>query len=213
MADRKKRPLPRPPGGGAFGHPEQEGGERLVAEELAEAMAGGRLEEYIQRELPDSEEARALAGMMMGLMGMGPIETPGAPGGTIAGPRRTEKTEKTEKAEKTGQSPPSAGPPEDIVKAARAGDAKGLMKLLEREHRRRHREAEAQAEEKGARAGKAGKAAKEKAGAGASAVGSGEREVAEALVRIASENGVSVDWVVFRALRLYVEDYLKTGRL
>jgi hypothetical protein len=213
MADRKKRPLPRPPGRArAFERAEREdeGGEKLVADELAEAMAGGRLQEYIQRELPDSEEARALAGMMMGLMGMVPPDAAGAPDRAEAGPPKSKKAEKSEKQRKTGKggSRPPEGPPEDILKAARAGDAQGLIKLLEREHRRRHPGTGPQAEQKGA-----GKTGKEKQGAGAPAAGSGEREVAEALVRIASENGVSVDWVVFRALRLYVEDYLKTGRL
>jgi 3-polyprenyl-4-hydroxybenzoate decarboxylase len=32
-------------------------------------------------------------------------------------------------------------------------------------------------------------------------------------MHIASENHVTVDWIIMRALKLYLEEYRKTGRL
>jgi hypothetical protein len=40
-----------------------------------------------------------------------------------------------------------------------------------------------------------------------------EKEVVEQFIRIASENNVSIDWLFFRAIKQYVEDYKKTRKL
>ena len=37
--------------------------------------------------------------------------------------------------------------------------------------------------------------------------------IVDELIRIAADNDVTVDWLTLRAVRLYVEDYRKTGRL
>jgi hypothetical protein len=74
---KKEKPLPTPPGtpfGGKKRYKVDEGKEPLMANEMAQAMAEGRLEEYLQNELPDSEYARKLTEMMMGMTGMMPPE-------------------------------------------------------------------------------------------------------------------------------------------
>lgn len=200
MADKKKRGLPRPPGQRkAFGdEAEDDRGKGLIADELAEAAAKGRLEEYLDRELGGSEQARALAAMMMGMTGMLPPEgvSQGAEGKEPAGGGKKE------------EKGPAGKPPPDVVEAARAGDAGRLMELLEREHEKREPEAG-----KKKKTGKARPAKKAPAGPGPMPEDSAAKHVAEGLAKIAGENGLSVDWVVFRALKLYVEDYARTGRL
>ncbi|GAB4390209.1 MAG: hypothetical protein Kow0025_20650 [Thermodesulfovibrionales bacterium] len=205
MADRKERGLPKPPGqrkafGGEAGDERER---RLMADDLAEAAARGKLEEFMEKEFSGSEAARALAAMMMGMTGMLPPEGVSPEGPAPQKPGGPEK----EKAKG-----PAGGPPADVVEAATAGDAGRLMGLLEREHRKRA----------GGGKGPGGAPPKKKAGEAKAAQGpaagplpedSAAKHVAEELARIARENGLSVDWVVFRALKLYVEDYGRSGRL
>ena len=40
-----------------------------------------------------------------------------------------------------------------------------------------------------------------------------DKEMIDALVQIASENSVTVDWIILRAIKLYVQEYQKTGKL
>ncbi len=40
-----------------------------------------------------------------------------------------------------------------------------------------------------------------------------DKELIDALIKIAGENSVTLDWMILRAIRLYVQDYEKTGRL
>ena len=37
--------------------------------------------------------------------------------------------------------------------------------------------------------------------------------IIDELIRIAADNDVTVDWLMLRAVKLYVEEYRKTGRL
>jgi hypothetical protein len=37
--------------------------------------------------------------------------------------------------------------------------------------------------------------------------------IVEELLRISADNDVAVDWLMLRAVKLYVEEYRKTGRL
>jgi hypothetical protein len=123
--------------------------------------------------------------MMMGMSGMMPPQ--GLP--SVQG------------NEPQGQSvnPPSE-PPEEVVKAAKEGDVKGLTEILQREHRKRSSDT--------------GEGiAPEKTEENSPAIGKMEKETLDQLMDIASRNNLSMDWVVLRALRLYVEEYQKTGRL
>jgi hypothetical protein len=78
-----------------------------------------------------------------------------------------------------------------------AGDVAGLTELLKKEHARRS----------GSPVVDSAPPQRESEPAAA------EQEVIDRLVAIAAENGLAVDWVVLRALKLYVEEYQKTGRL
>ena len=156
-----------------------------MADRLAAAMAEGRLDEFMKQELPDNEQARTLAMMMMGMSGMMPPQ--GLPF--------------VQKNEPQGESvnPPSE-PPGEVVKAAKEGDVKGLMEILQREHKKR---SFAPGEE----------IPPENTEETPPAIGKVEKETLDQLMDIASRNNLSMDWVVLRALRLYVEEYQKTGRL
>lgn len=173
----KEKPLPKPPTT-PFGRKrrfeEKEEDVPLMADQMAAAMAEGRLEEFLQQELPDNEYARALARMMMGMTGM--LSSEDIP----------------------SASTPISQPPEDVLKAAETGNMKGLIELLEREHKKRMSEASAPEEEQIDRS---------------TDLTSIEKVTIEELMKIASENNLAIDWLVLRALRLYIDEYQKTGRL
>jgi hypothetical protein len=91
----------------------------------------------------------------------------------------------------------SSEPPPEVIEAVREGDVEGLKELLQREHNKRHAGEGPALERRGE----------------ASPKPSIEREVLENLVKIASDNDVSLDWLTLRALKLYVQEYQKSGRL
>ena len=191
MMSEKERPLPTPPTT-PFGkkRPFEEKDENapLMADRLAAAMAEGRLDEFMKQELPDNEQARTLAMMMMGMSGMMPPQ--GLPS--------------VQKNEPQGESvnPPSK-PPDEVVKAAKEGDVKGLMEILQREHKKRSADTRATEES----------VPSENIEETSPAIGKVEKETLDQLMNIASRNNLSMDWIILRALRLYVEEYHKTGRL
>ena len=188
---KKNRSLPAPPTT-AFGRrkAEEKEGDSLIADDIARAAAEGRLEEYLDKEMPDNDYARALASMMMGMTGMAGMT------GVSSGMRPPDAGDATSEKEAVESVSP---PPEDVVKAVHEGDVDGLKGLLQREHKRRSPE-EQQAVGPEPQADKPVQTALEK-------------DVLDRMMKIASENDVSVDWLVFRALKLYVAEYLKTGRL
>jgi hypothetical protein len=196
MSDSKKeKPLPKPPHS-AFGrkkpeeHREEEG--PLLADRLAAAMAEGRIDDFLKRELPDNEYARNLTSMMMGMTGMMPM------GGEVTAPKPSGKAEQA--APRETAAPASEELPEDVRAAVQGGDAKALADLLRREHRKRMPDAETTP-------------AEEPAAGPAPAQPVIDKELIDALIKIAGENGVTLDWMILRAIRLYVHDYGKTGRL
>jgi len=188
MAD-QERPLPKPPktpfGRRKAGTDEQK--LDLLADRMAEAAVQGKLNEFLGAELPDSEHARALAKMMMGMTGMLPQE-----GGPIPGPSA---------APPAGTAPEQdIRVPDEVRKAIQEGDIQGLMGLLRQEHQKRTG-SEAPAPDAFAQPAIAPELAPE------------ERETMEKLLEIAQTNKVSLDWVVLRALKLYIEEYKRTGKL
>jgi hypothetical protein len=88
-------------------------------------------------------------------------------------------------------------PPAEVIEAVRENDVEGLKELLQREHKKRHPGEEPAVERQ----------------TDVSPKPSIEREVIENLVKIASDNDVSLDWLSLRALKLYVQEYQKSGRL
>ncbi len=184
----KEKPLPRPPRT-PFGKkrtPSEEGDPGLTADRMAEAAALGKLEEYLERELPDSEQARALARMMMGMTGMMPA---GAPA-----PHNKEST-----SERSGREALSM-PPEDVLKAIEGSDVQGLMGLLRREYEKRNPGADTSPEGK-------------RASTQPSGMPMIDKELIDEMIRIASDNNVTLDWVLLRAIKVYAEEYKKTGKL
>ncbi len=186
---KKDKPLPKPsttPFGGKKAFAREEDQEPLTADRMAAAMAEGKLDEFLQQEMPDNEYARNLATMMMGMTGMMPVA--GAPAGTPEGalPEQT-----------------SAGEvPEDVRKAALSGDAKGLVDLLRREHRKR--------------GSGAGEEVPETAAAEpvkTQDIPAIDKELVDALVQIAKDNSVTPDWIILRAIKVYIQEHRKTGKL
>lgn len=166
MSDKKKA-LPKPPKKpfGRKGPSAERGGdEPLMADEMAEAMAKGQLEEYLRDSLPESEYGKKLADMMMGMTGM--------------------------------------MPPADIVSAAQTADVNRLMGLLKREHEKISHPSGHQDETE--------KKGEESSGPTSATI---EKEIIDAFLYIASENKLSVDWLLFRAIKRYVQEYDKTGNL
>ncbi|MDA8077629.1 MAG: hypothetical protein M0Z79_01705 [Nitrospiraceae bacterium] len=192
MAEQEK-PLPRPPRT-PFGSKRrfgQEEDQSLMADELARAAAEGRLDEFIRQEVPDNEYARSLVSMMMGMTGMAGMPAPEAPVGKPA--------EETSAA--TGEAMQSAdtaeGPSPEVLEAIQAGDVAGLMELLKKEHEKRTGVPSSQTD----------------GHQPAAELPAPEKEAIDRLITIASDNGLTLDWVIFRALKLYAEEYGKTGRL
>jgi hypothetical protein len=90
--------------------------------------------------------------------------------------------------------------PEEILKAVQSGDVKSLKELLAREHRKRMPDAAdlSISEENAARF-------LEQPGM--------EKDLMDSIMKIASDNGLPPDWVLLRALKVYVREYQRTGRL
>lgn len=195
---RKEKPLPEPPkrplARKRFAEREEDA--PLVADRMAAAMAEGRLEEFMKEAMPDSDYARSLAALMMGMTGMMPPGSFPLPPGK--GP--AERSENSEEVKSSQGSPSPVQPPEELMSAVHAGDLKGVMEILAREHNMRMPSPESEA-------------AEEKRTDDAPGLSDIEKETLNELIRIASENNVGVDWMVLRALRLYIREYQKTGRL
>jgi hypothetical protein len=182
----KDKPLPKP-SSPAFGTRRQEEGREqaeLLSDRMAAAIAEGRLEEFLKEELPDSEQARTLAMMMMGMTGMLP-----------AGPSPAGKG--------TEQEPGASAPPENVLEAAQSGDVQALMGLLRQEQEKRSSGKEPENLRPGTHP------AAETPGE----LPAEEKESLDKLIEIAKANNVTVDWIVLRALKLYIREYQKTGRL
>lgn len=191
-----EKPLPEPPATPfgrkkTPGHSEEQ--ETLLADRMAAAMAEGTIEEFLKKEMPDNEYARKLATMMMGMTGMLPAEGAQPSLG---------KTGKTPSAENSApeQMPNPAELPEEVVRAVQGGDVKGLMGLLHREHQKRSPGSETAPGEETAPPQPAVQPAIDK-------------DIIDTLIRIASDNSVALDWIILRAIKVYVEEYQKTGRL
>lgn len=203
MADQDKA-LPKPPNR-AFGNKkrfeEEDDQSTLIADRMAAAMAEGKLDEFIRQELPDNEYARNLTSMMMGMTGMLPMG--GAP---TASPPPAEG-QQSMPSEATGigpdeQTSPAAEVPEDVRKAIENGDVKGLKDILKREYLKRTSGAEPGISEEAAQP--------QPQASGMPAI---DKDLIDAMIQIAKDNSVTMDWMILRAIKVYVEEYQKTGKL
>ncbi len=183
----KDKPLPKPPDA-PFGRKKRfensESKPPLMADKMAMAMAKGRLDEFIKEELPDNEHARKLAEMMMGMTGMTDMMSSGKP---VSDKKKSDNRPAQAKKKRSSVDQP----PEDVVNAVKSGDVQGLTDLLKREQKKRSPNSTTPA----------------------SSQASVEKVTIEQLIKIAADNDLSLDWIFFRALKKYVEDYQKTGNL
>jgi len=200
MSDQEK-PLPRPPktpfGKKRMSEEEQEGQAPLMADQMAMAAATGNLDQFMQQNIPDNEHARKLAMMMMGMTGMMPPG--GIPG---AGPETMQPPIAAAPSEQAGESSPEVEVPEDVRQAIMSGNMEELKGLLMREHARRTGATIEPMEVPSTQA------------VGFNTAPSGiEKEALDELIRIASANSVTLDWLIMRSLKVYIGEYQKTGRL
>jgi hypothetical protein len=201
MAD-KNKPLPKPPNK-AFGNKkrfeEDDDQSTLIADRMAAAMAEGKLDEFIKQELPDNEYARNLVSMMMGMTGMLPMG-----GGPASSPSPAQQPVAVETigAGPEEQISPAAEVPEDVRKAIESGDVKGLKDILRREYLKRTPGAEPGISEEAAQP--------QTQASGLPAI---DKDVIDAMIQIAKDNSVTMDWMILRAIKVYVEEYRKTGKL
>lgn len=91
-----------------------------------------------------------------------------------------------------------ARPPEDLLRSVAAGDMNEVTAILKREHEKRSPGQEQDESKKDNPS---------------SEMSYAEKEVLDSLIKIASENAVTMDWIVLRALKLYIREYYQSGRL
>lgn len=192
----KDKSLPKPPNT-PFGRKKRfensESTPPLIADKMAMAMAKGSLDEFIQEELPDNEHARKLAEMMMGMTGMTDMMSSGKP---VSDKKKSD----TNPVQAKGGKSSFDQPPEDVVNAVKSGDVQELTDLLKREHNKRSPNSVTDN-------------VKDKKKKPASSQATIEKATIEQMIKIAADNDLSIDWIFFRALKKYVEDYQKTGDL
>lgn len=208
------RPLPTPPRSRFGRDSREEAGppSDMISDRMALAAAQGRLEEFLQHEIPEGDHARTLARMMLGMSGMVPIELPegAAPGGPAAPPPDAQAT-----------APPPEVPPE-VLAAIEQGDVTNLMGILRAEHQRRAglggpgddapQTSEARSAGQPAAGSPGGDPAAPAVAPAAGRAGI-DAAIVDELIRISADNDVTVDWLMLRAVRLYVEEHRRTGRL
>jgi len=102
--------------------------------------------------------------------------------------------------EQTGEAASETEVPEDVRQAIMSGNMEELKGLLMREHARRTGatiEEVPTAQEVGFNTAPSGI----------------EKEVLDELIKIAAANSVTLDWLIMRALKVFIQEYQKTGRL
>jgi hypothetical protein len=203
------RPLPNPPRS-RFGRDSQEEAPAsgMISDRMALAAAEGRLEEFLQHEIPAGDHARNLAMMMMGMSGMLPMETP-------TGLPQADSTLSPAPPAPDAQGAIAAEVPPEVLAAIQQGDVANLMGILRAEHAKRSAPAveapQAPAPSSAARP----PAPSPEPSAAASVTGPAgiDTAIIDELIHISADNDVTVDWLMLRAVKLYVEEYRKTGRL
>ncbi len=198
---KKDKVLPTPPKM-AFGRkrpseqPDDQSG--LIADRMAAAMAEGKIEEFLKQEIPDNEFAKNLVNMMMGMTGMMPI------GDHTTAPQSHVKEQQPKSSEKKTmeQISPSAVVPEDVQKAITNGDVKGLKDLLRREFLKRTPGTDIGMSEEAVTL--------QPQSSGMPTI---DKDLIDAMVQIAKDNSVTMDWMILRAIKVYIQEYQKTGRL
>ena len=204
---KKEHPLPRPPkkrGGHAFTENPETGG--LIFDKLQEAVAEGKVEEFMKENMPEGQYARKLTEMMMGMSGVpfaGKAET-GA-GAEPAIPRLVENIPGIKDGEAES---PMMKVPSDVLQAAMEGNLNTLKDLLKREH-----EGFLSGPQPGKKKGGGVGQEEQKESLEEKNGSLVEKEIIDSLFEIAVDNNLDMDWLIRRALKLYIKKYRETGQL
>ena len=190
------RPLPTPSRSrfGRDSRQEADPASGMISDRMALAAAEGRLEEFLQHEIPAGDHARNLAMMMMGMSGMMPMEIPER---SLSAPTPPVSASAAAEGQAAAEVPP------EVRTAVEQGDVKNLMNALQAEHAKRSGH-------------DTGPAVPAPPPGGAATPGNPagiDIALIDELLKISSENDVSMDWLMLRAVKLYVAEYQKTGRL
>lgn len=194
---KKDRELPKPKKTpfGRNKHENEGQDDLLMADRMALAAAEGRLNEYLEQEIPEGEYARKLTTMMMGMTGILPQE------GLSADDKQKSLSSEAAQAGAVSEGCVAPAVPEDVAEAARAGDVEALKELLAREKQKR----------------KSGQADLyedvQKPDQPQTSPSMIDKDMLDAMIKVAFDNKVSVDWLMARAMKLYLEQYKKTGQL
>jgi hypothetical protein len=201
------RPLPTPPRS-RFGRDAQENdapAAGMISDRMALAAAEGRLEEFLQHEIPAGDHARNLAMMMMGMSGMLPTEPTGQPLSTPPSPVPAPAAAEGQAAVEV---------PPEVLAAIEQGDVKNLMNVLRAEHAKRAGSEEAGTPPFAQHDPAPPVPAPTPAGAATPGSPAGiDVALIDELLKISTANDVTMDWLMLRAVKLYVQEYQKTGRL
>ena len=206
-------PLPTPPRARFGRDPQEEVGpaSSMISDRMALAAAEGRLEEFLQHEIPQGDHARNLAMMMMGMSGMMPMEIPAELPQAVS-------THSPAPPAPDAQTALSPEVPPEVLAAIQQGDVANLMGILRAEHAKRAglgdaaREAP-QAPTSPSAAGPPVPSHLPSAGRSAAGPAGIDTAIIDELLRISTDNDVTVDWLMLRAVKLYVAEYQKTGKL
>ena len=191
----KELPKPKKTPFGKNRHENEGQDDLLMADRMALAAAEGRLNEYLDQEIPEGEYARKLTTMMMGMTGILPPE------GVSADNQQKGPSSDAAETDTVSEGIAAAAVPEDVTEAAKAGDVEVLKELLAREKQKRT-------------PGPVGtKVEIPKPDQPQSSPSMIEKDMLDSMIKVAFDNKVSVDWLMARALKLYLEEYQKTGRL
>ena len=92
------------------------------------------------------------------------------------------------------------------MRAIQGGDVKGLMDILRQEHLKRSPET--------AVSGPAETVSSPAAmPSQPGSMPTIDKELIDAVIQIAKDNSVTMDWIILRAIKVYVEEFRKTGKL
>ena len=204
------RPLPTPPRSRFGRDSREEAGPAsgMISDRMALAAAEGRLEEFLQHEIPEGDHARNLAMMMMGMSGMMPMEIPAELPQAVS----------THSPSPPASDAPTANSPEvppEVFAAIQQGDVANLMGILRAEHAKRSGSGTEEGGTSKPPESPPTAVSSVPSGAPPSVAGPAgiDTAIINELIRISADNDVTVDWLMLRAVKIYVEEYRKTGRL
>jgi len=236
-----KKPLPKPPQTpfGRQKHFEQTDEDVLLSDKMAMAQAQGKLDEFVEEKFAGNENAQKLASMMMGMSGMASMGSmTGMPTGKNNIATKDVQPEEATASEASGDESNKGQvegiePPDEIKQAIQSGDVKGLVGML----KKMSGLGSSDTNDTGAAPQKPGQQQNDESSGPTPGSMPGslsentpentieteptpagdmpfmEKELLMKLVKIATDNDMSVDKLISRAIKLYIRDYEQTGRM